>query len=207
MSLVDRLLAEAVLEEGRPKRMRVRKAGQGGKRVIKKCPPGQVQKAGKCIRKSGSAKAKSRRQKRRWARSGGGKRSAKKSLRLRKRFDHFEHLGQLITEARAVLQEGPEHTRQEILARGEAWVAEFQAHMDKKNTDRTVKGRTFTFEPSQKYARVVGAYSQNSRSALCWIDLSNGDLLKSASWKAPVKGARGNIFDPSFPSWLGDRVA
>lgn len=35
----------------------------------------------------------------------------------------------------------------------------------------------------------------NSRSAHCFIDRTNGDVLKTASWSAPAKGARGNITD------------
>jgi hypothetical protein len=35
----------------------------------------------------------------------------------------------------------------------------------------------------------------NSRSAHCFIDRTNGDVLKTASWAAPAKGARGNIAD------------
>lgn len=33
------------------------------------------------------------------------------------------------------------------------------------------------------------------RSAFAFIDRTNGDVLKAASWKAPAKHARGNIFD------------
>lgn len=36
-----------------------------------------------------------------------------------------------------------------------------------------------------------------SSSAWAFIDRTNGDVLKPASWKAPAKGARGNIFDES----------
>lgn len=32
-------------------------------------------------------------------------------------------------------------------------------------------------------------------SVFCFVDMTNGDVLKSASWKTPAKGARGNIFD------------
>lgn len=31
------------------------------------------------------------------------------------------------------------------------------------------------------------------RSAFCFVDMSNGDILKAASWSAPAKHARGNI--------------
>jgi hypothetical protein len=35
----------------------------------------------------------------------------------------------------------------------------------------------------------------NQRSAHCFIDRTNGDVLKTASWKSPAKTARGNIFN------------
>jgi hypothetical protein len=37
----------------------------------------------------------------------------------------------------------------------------------------------------------------HSCSAWAFIDRTNGDVLKPATWKAPAKGARGNIFDQS----------
>lgn len=49
-----------------------------------------------------------------------------------------------------------------------------------------------TFERGGKNARIV-TNETGSRSAFCFVDLSNGDILKSAGWKAPAKGARGNI--------------
>ena len=33
------------------------------------------------------------------------------------------------------------------------------------------------------------------RSVHAFVDKTNGDVLKPASWKAPAKHARGNIFD------------
>ena len=41
----------------------------------------------------------------------------------------------------------------------------------------------------------TGHYSGGS--AYCFVDRTNGDVLKAASWKAPAKHARGNIFDDS----------
>lgn len=35
----------------------------------------------------------------------------------------------------------------------------------------------------------------NHSSAWAFIDRTNGDVLKAASWAAPAKGMRGNIFD------------
>ena len=47
-----------------------------------------------------------------------------------------------------------------------------------------------------KYARIVKTTRPGtSRSVHCFVNLENGDILKAASWKAPARHARGNIFD------------
>jgi len=57
---------------------------------------------------------------------------------------------------------------------------------------------------SKKYARIVKSDAPvnggqpSSRSVWGFVDLSNGDILKAAGWKAPAKHARGNIFDADF---------
>lgn len=49
-----------------------------------------------------------------------------------------------------------------------------------------------TFERGKKYARIVK--NVNQRSAFCFIDLTNGNIHKADSWKAPEKKhVRGNI--------------
>jgi hypothetical protein len=50
----------------------------------------------------------------------------------------------------------------------------------------------FELEELQKRYRVT-----RDRSAFCFIDKATGDVLKAASWAAPAKHARGNIFDES----------
>jgi|ERR1019366_1818082 hypothetical protein len=45
-----------------------------------------------------------------------------------------------------------------------------------------------------RYVR-VSRVEPGSRSAHSFVDMTNGDVLKPASWKAPAKVARGNIFD------------
>jgi hypothetical protein len=107
-SRLSRLLDEArgALDEAAPKRMKVRKAGSGSKRAIKKCGPGMAQKDGRCVRKSSTIKARQKRQKKRWRKSGSGRKSAKKSVRLHKRFAHADlPLGKLIGECREMLSE------------------------------------------------------------------------------------------------------
>jgi len=48
-----------------------------------------------------------------------------------------------------------------------------------------------TIEPQgRKYIRITN----NGGSVFCFIDKSNGDVLMAATWKAPAKHARGNIY-------------
>lgn len=47
-------------------------------------------------------------------------------------------------------------------------------------------------EMGRRYARLVRD-DGSSRSVHCFVDLTNGDVLKAASWKTPAKHARGNV--------------
>jgi len=52
----------------------------------------------------------------------------------------------------------------------------------------------FSIDVGGRYMRIVkndGA----QRSVYCFVDKTNGDILKAAGWKAPAKGARGNIYN------------
>lgn len=46
----------------------------------------------------------------------------------------------------------------------------------------------------RKYIKIVRG-SFGSSSVHCFVNKENGDVLKSASWNAPAKIARGNIFN------------
>jgi hypothetical protein len=47
---------------------------------------------------------------------------------------------------------------------------------------------------AKKYARIVVKRAGEAHgSVYCFVDLGSGDVLKAASFKAPAKGARGNI--------------
>ena len=47
-----------------------------------------------------------------------------------------------------------------------------------------------------KYAKIaIGYVKSEGRSVYCFIDKSNGDIYKAASWKAPAKGVRGSIMN------------
>lgn len=56
---------------------------------------------------------------------------------------------------------------------------------------------SLTIEKGRKYARIVVNREGNrgpGQSVYCFVQLDNGDILKSATWKAPAKYTRGNIF-------------
>lgn len=54
------------------------------------------------------------------------------------------------------------------------------------------------YSVGSRYIRVIRV-SSGSRSVHSFVDRSNGNILKAASWRAPeVKNPRGNIFDPDF---------
>ena len=64
--------------------------------------------------------------------------------------------------------------------------------------------RISTDFPGKKYTRIIitrvgsdGRELESQRSAYCFINQENGDILKTASWKSPVtKNPRGNIYKP-----------
>jgi hypothetical protein len=47
-----------------------------------------------------------------------------------------------------------------------------------------------TMTQGQRYAKLI-----TGTSVTAFIDMRNGDIYKPASWKAPAKHVRGNIFD------------
>lgn len=58
----------------------------------------------------------------------------------------------------------------------------------------------FSFKKGRRYMKVI-----RDGSVHCFVDTKNGDVLKAASWSAPAKHARGNIFDTKNGlSWMGE---
>ena len=52
----------------------------------------------------------------------------------------------------------------------------------------------FSVEPGSRYLKIVKD-NGTQRMVFSFVDKKNGDVLKPASWRAPAKHARGNIFD------------
>lgn len=50
--------------------------------------------------------------------------------------------------------------------------------------------------PGRRYVKLVERDdSIQLRCVHCFVDRKNGDVLKAATWRAPAKHARGNIFN------------
>lgn len=84
------------------------------------------------------------------------------------------------------------------------WLAAAQAVSDAYTAKNfpNLSNDVLSIEPGRKYAKVVRE-SYGCRHAFCFIDLATGDILKAASWKAPAKHARGNIFAPNPVAGIG----
>ena len=57
--------------------------------------------------------------------------------------------------------------------------------------------RTVTIEFGRSYAKLISADVRggelSAQSVYAFVDLTNGDILKAASWAKPAKRARGNV--------------
>jgi hypothetical protein len=57
---------------------------------------------------------------------------------------------------------------------------------------------TLTLDVGGRYIRLVQYHNVETLTGAyvhAFVDKTNGDLLKAAGWKAPAKGARGNLLD------------
>ena len=54
--------------------------------------------------------------------------------------------------------------------------------------------KPLTAMEGSRYIRIV-QHDTTQRYCYCFVDKTNGDVLKSAGWKAPAKHARSNIWD------------
>ena len=63
------------------------------------------------------------------------------------------------------------------------------------------QGSVLKIEGGRKYIKISktstfdGVENEMGKSVYCFINKENGDVLKAASWKAPAKHARGNIYN------------
>lgn len=57
-----------------------------------------------------------------------------------------------------------------------------------------ITSNELTVSVGRKYDRIISGENNWDRCAFCFINRSNGDVLKSASWSKPARHARGNIY-------------
>ena len=84
-----------------------------------------------------------------------------------------------------------EHLIDEFVKR---WQEKQDAYMQERGYNWT---ETYSVMYGKKYARIV-LDNGGQRSAAAFVDLSNGDVLKTASWASPAKKARGNVSSPDY---------
>ena len=93
------------------------------------------------------------------------------------------------------------------------YIAHLQADYDRKGGNQFIE---FHYEIGRKYVHVimhhVGQFSGGQRSSHSWVMINDdkkfkrGDILKSASWKAPARNfGRGNVLCGGFKhiKWAG----
>jgi hypothetical protein len=90
-----------------------------------------------------------------------------------------------------------------------AFLAKAQAIIDDHYArNYPTQGAVLTAERGPRYVRIVRSYKgETSRSAHCFIDTTNGDVLKADGWKKPAKHARGNIFAENAVAGMGPHGA
>jgi len=70
-------------------------------------------------------------------------------------------------------------------------------------TERSTFEQTYSYKHMIKFVKVIQTSKSGSRSVFCFIDPSNGDIYKAASWSIPAKGVRGNVMQEELPLDLG----
>jgi len=65
----------------------------------------------------------------------------------------------------------------------------------------------YIYNKGKKYAKIIHlAGPSKQRSAHAFVDLTNGDVYKSASWQSPAKGVRYNLLDDSSREQMYQRA-
>lgn len=81
------------------------------------------------------------------------------------------------------------------LAAFKASVEDLIEAYNKKNDFKRQFGSKVVSEDAQKYTKVFVQEPSGNKKIYCFIDRSNGDILKPATYTTPAKGPRGNLFD------------
>lgn len=76
------------------------------------------------------------------------------------------------------------------------FIAVAQEKIDAEHADTVCANPQLSTETGRRYVRIVRTLYRDptNRSVFCFVDTTNGNVLKAAGWKAPAKHARGNIY-------------
>ena len=87
------------------------------------------------------------------------------------------------------------------------FVSEAQAVCDLYRTQNfpTLPRETLSVDPGRRYVRIWRNGIQ--KIAHCFVDSTNGDVLMCATWKAPAKHARGNVYQGQASDSVGPHGA
>lgn len=94
-----------------------------------------------------------------------------------------------------------------VLAGIEKYIKQIQDRSD--DEFKTQYPNTWASGNAPKYAYTRGkrfykiTKKDTQLSVFCFVDSENGDIYKAATWNAPAKGVRGNIFDEKLPLTAG----
>lgn len=75
-----------------------------------------------------------------------------------------------------------------------SWIASYQKMVDDYMAEKfpRLPRKLLLVSQGVKYIKIT---STGTGSVEAFVDKTTGDVLKAASWRAPAKHARGNIFD------------
>lgn len=73
------------------------------------------------------------------------------------------------------------------------WLADCQKLVDDFYKNSYMRPKLTISQSGRKYVRIVKEDSQDMVYA--FVEIKTGDIYKPATWAAPAKHARGNIFD------------
>lgn len=88
-------------------------------------------------------------------------------------------------------------TREELDAKVAEYMAGAQAKINQKFASNypNLTPPTLVAQPGKRYVKIINQEQGNNSSVFAFLDTTNGDILKPATWKTPAKHARGNLFD------------
>ena len=86
-------------------------------------------------------------------------------------------------------------SQQDFETKLETFVVGAQKVIDNWHTQNNYSLPTpkLSVQRGKRYVKIVRTDTQSS--VHCFVDTTDGSVLKAAGWKAPAKGARGNIFN------------